>query len=137
MQAPAVTPAATTTPPAPAVPDIGNIPLLSWHAAAMAKIAQEESARLEEERKSLAQERAAFEAAKAKIASVHFPDRIKLSIGGQVPPFGSVFRYSELESCCPSQPRPDLCHLARDSPAGEGHVSVEHVLGLGLQGGAR
>lgn len=57
---------------------------LATHAAAMSKILQEESNRIEAERQALAQERANFESMKAKVASVHLPDRVKLNVGGQV-----------------------------------------------------
>lgn len=50
----------------------------------MTKILQEETAKLDSERKRLEQERATFEAMKAKIASIHFPEKLKLNVGGQL-----------------------------------------------------
>lgn len=71
---------------APPLRSASNSPplALATHAAVMTRILQEEDRRIELERQYLAGERAALEAMKTKVSSVHHIDRVKLNVGGQV-----------------------------------------------------
>lgn len=57
---------------------------IAAHMDGIARLIDAEWKRLHEREEQLAKERAAFEEMRAKIASVHVPDRIKLCVGGTV-----------------------------------------------------
>lgn len=83
-ESPATVPSSPLSPLSITLPPGNNSTLLSWHAAGMTKILQEESNKLEKERNQLEKERSTFELMKSRIATIHFPSKIKLNIGGQV-----------------------------------------------------